>query len=168
MKDPSCLTAGCPFSDGARGGECTGTLGVLSAAEIQKVINNGAMVTFDAAAAVEIVTWDTDQWVSWDSVKTLKIKVDFANKRCLGGYVSHLPLPPLTLLAFDISPLPCGFRLREEMLTSFRRTMVWAIDLDDGTLIDSLGANMGRPKKNVPPEPGLIGQDLGSGWPDEL
>lgn len=46
--------------------------------------------------------------------------------------------------------------------------MVWAIDLDDGTLIDSLGANMGRPKKKVPPEPGLIGQDLGSGWPDEL
>ena len=118
MKDPSCLAAGCPFTDGARGGECTGTPGVLSAAEIQKVITNGATVTFDAAAAVEIVTWDTNQWVSWDSVKTLKLKVDFANKRCLGGYVSHSP-PPVSLLAFMISPLRCGFCLREEMLTFF-------------------------------------------------
>lgn len=88
------MAAGCPFTDGAHGGECTGTPGVLSAAEIQKVITNGATVTFDAAAAVEIVTWDTNQWVSWDSVKTLKLKVDYANKRCLGGYVSHSPPPP--------------------------------------------------------------------------
>ena len=87
MKDPNCLKAGCPFSDGAKGGACTGTPGVLSAGEIQKVIKDGAQVTFDEAAAVQIVTWDTDQWVSWDDKKTLKMKVDFANKRCLGGYV---------------------------------------------------------------------------------
>ena len=55
-----------------------------------------------------------------------------------------------------------------ECTDAFHSTMVWAIDLDDGTLIDSLGANMGRSKKKVSPEPGLIGQDLGSGWPDEL
>jgi chitinase len=29
------------------------------------------------------------------------------------------------------------------------RTLVWAIDLDDGTLIDALGSNMGRPKADV-------------------
>ena len=46
--------------------------------------------------------------------------------------------------------------------------MIWAIDLDDGTLIDSLGANMGRPKKKIPPQPSLWGPDLGDGWPDEL
>lgn len=46
--------------------------------------------------------------------------------------------------------------------------MVWAIDLDDGTLINALGANMGREKKNVPPQPLLWGPDLGSGWSDEL
>lgn len=97
MKDPACLHAGCPFSDGAHGGACTGTPGVLSAAEIQKIIaGGGAKVTFDEAAAVEIVTWDTDQWVSWDDKKTLKLKVDFANRRCLGGYV--LCRPCLSLL----------------------------------------------------------------------
>lgn len=85
MKDQNCMTAGCPFSDGAKGGECTGTPGVLSAAEINQIIKDGATVTFDQEAAVKIVTWDTDQWVSWDDTETLKIKVDFANRRCLGG-----------------------------------------------------------------------------------
>lgn len=85
MSSPSCLAPGCSFSDGARGGECTGTPGVLSAAEIEKIIRGGAKVTFDADAAVEIVTWDRNQWVSWDDTKTLKLKVDFANRRCLGG-----------------------------------------------------------------------------------
>lgn len=99
MKDPSCLRAGCPFSDGAKGGECTGTPGVLSAAEIQKIIKDGATVTFDEAAAVQIVTWNRNQWVSWDDQKTLKLKVDYANKRCLGGYV----LP--RLLVFSDHPM---------------------------------------------------------------
>lgn len=43
------------------------------------------------------------------------------------------------------------------------RTMVWAIDLDDGSLIDSLGANMGRKKKKTPPDAPLWGTDLGTG-----
>lgn len=84
MKNPSCMNAGCPFKDGAKGGECTGTPGVLTAGEINKVIKAGAKVEFDETAAVQIVTWDNDQWVSWDDEKTLKMKVDYANKRCLG------------------------------------------------------------------------------------
>jgi chitinase len=54
MKDASCMTAGCPFSSGANGGECTGTPGVLSAAEIVKIIANGPVT------AVKIVTWNTN------------------------------------------------------------------------------------------------------------
>lgn len=92
MKDPKCMTAGCPFKDGAKGGECTGTPGVLSAAEINKIIKNGGKVTFDKEAAVKIVTWDTDQWVSWDDSETLKLKMAYANQRCLGGYVSPCSL----------------------------------------------------------------------------
>ncbi|OHW96267.1 glycoside hydrolase family 18 protein [Colletotrichum incanum] len=114
MKDPSCMAAGCEFTEGARGGECTGTPGVLSAAEIVKILErDDARMTLDEAAAVQIVTWDSDQWVSWDDQTTLKMKQDFANRRCLGG------------------------------------TMVWAIDLDDGTLIGELGANLNRPKAQV-------------------
>jgi chitinase len=85
MKDPSCMAAGCEFTDGANGGECTGTPGVLSAAEINQIIKNGATVTFDQAAAAKIVTWDGNQWASWDDAETLKLKMDYANQRCLGG-----------------------------------------------------------------------------------
>ncbi|KAF4828354.1 Killer toxin subunits alpha/beta [Colletotrichum tropicale] len=133
MKDPNCMSAGCEFTEGAKGGECTGTPGVLSAAEIVKIIDNGATLTFDEKAAVMIVTWDTDQWVSWDDAKTLGMKVDFANRRCLGG------------------------------------TMVWAIDLDDGTLIDALGENIGRPKQDTIDEWPLVFPCLGTEQPkDEL
>lgn len=64
-----------------------------------KIIKDGATVTFDEAAAVQIVTWNRNQWVSWDDQKTLKLKVDYANKRCLGGYV----LP--RLLVFSDHPM---------------------------------------------------------------
>ncbi|KAL2068496.1 hypothetical protein VTL71DRAFT_14833 [Oculimacula yallundae] len=127
MKSSSCLDAGCEFTEGAKGGECTGTPGVLSGKEIRQIIANGATVKYDAAAAVKIVTWDSNQWVSFDDEQTLKEKVDFANMRCLGG------------------------------------TMIWAVDLDDGTEIDALGKGFGRPKKRISPQPGARQlSDLGS------
>lgn len=87
MEDPSCMEPGCPFknSTGADAGRCTGTPGVLSAAEINEIIENGATQTFYEDEAVQVVTWNTDQWVSWDNEKTLKMKLDYARKRCLGG-----------------------------------------------------------------------------------
>ncbi|KAF5549992.1 killer toxin subunits alpha beta [Fusarium mexicanum] len=85
MKSANCLDAGCEFSEGAKGGECTGTKGVLSASEINKVIKNGGKMKLDEEAAVQIVTWDSNQWVSWDDAKTLKMKLDYANEHCLGG-----------------------------------------------------------------------------------
>ncbi|EAQ91623.1 hypothetical protein CHGG_03558 [Chaetomium globosum CBS 148.51] len=88
MKDPGCMDAGCEFSEGGSGGECTGTPGVLSAHEITEIIKNGATVKLDSAAAAEIVTWDNDQWVSWDSTETLAMKVKYANERCLGGVMA--------------------------------------------------------------------------------
>ncbi|QPG94432.1 hypothetical protein C2857_006038 [Epichloe festucae Fl1] len=44
-----------------------------------------ATVTFDMEAAADIVTWGGAQWVSWNDAKTLKLKLDYANLRCLGG-----------------------------------------------------------------------------------
>ena len=80
-----CMSAGCPFKSGADGGACTGTPGVLSAAEINKIIRDGATVTFNPVPAVKIGTCGGDQWVSWDDAETLKPKIDYANQRCLGG-----------------------------------------------------------------------------------
>ncbi|EFR04224.1 chitotriosidase-1 [Nannizzia gypsea CBS 118893] len=130
MKDRNCLDPGCEFKSGARGGECTGTSGVLSAGEIKKVISQGASIKMNSEAAAKIITWDNDQWVSWDDEQTLKIKMDYANQRCLGGI------------------------------------MVWAIDLDDGTLIDALGAAMNKTKMEVfEGSQSFIGSDLGTIWP---
>ncbi|KAJ5124284.1 uncharacterized protein N7515_008109 [Penicillium bovifimosum] len=126
MKDPNCMEAGCEFSEGGNGGNCTGTPGVLSAAEITKIIDDGAKVTLDKEAAAEIVTWDKDQWVSWDNKETLAMKLNYANERCLGG------------------------------------VMVWAIDLDDGTLIESL-VGAGQKRREVLPEPPLVIPCYGSG-----
>ncbi|KFY05480.1 hypothetical protein V492_08509 [Pseudogymnoascus sp. VKM F-4246] len=131
MKDPNCMTAGCEFSGAGNGGECTGAAGVLSAAEISNIITAGATVTFDSAAAVQIVTWDNDQWVSWDDTKTLAMKVEYANQRCIGGL------------------------------------MIWAIDLDDGTLIKSLAA-AGRPVQYYNENPPLVVPCFGSDWPDDV
>jgi chitinase len=39
----------------------------------------------DKAAGVKYITWDNNQWVSYDDADTLKIKMDFANKLGLGG-----------------------------------------------------------------------------------
>lgn len=85
MEDPDCMSPGCPFSGGADPGPCTNTSGVLSTFEIKDIIANGATVTLDEAAAVKIVTWDTDQWVSYDDTETLAMKVNYANSLCLGG-----------------------------------------------------------------------------------
>ncbi|KAL4890692.1 glycoside hydrolase superfamily [Aspergillus ambiguus] len=115
MESPSCMAPGCRFRDGGRKGECTGQEGVLSASEIHKILNStkDVSIQFDKQAAVKIATWDMDQWVSWDDKETLKLKIDYANRRCLGG------------------------------------TMVWAIDLDDGVLIDALGEALGKQKRVV-------------------
>ncbi|KAF2730320.1 glycoside hydrolase [Polyplosphaeria fusca] len=85
LSDPSCKTAGCPFSGGGNPGKCTASAGTLSYAEIEEIVQAGAQVTTDSKAGVEIVTWDNNQWVSYDSPKTLKQKMDYANGKCIGG-----------------------------------------------------------------------------------
>lgn len=86
LADPSCQTAGCPFSSGGNPGPCIQTAGVLSYSEIEDIIaGSGATVTTDPVAAVEIVTWGGNQWVSYDSNNTFQQKIQWANNRCLGG-----------------------------------------------------------------------------------
>lgn len=145
MSDSSCLSAGCPFSGGGKAGPCTGTSGILSAAEIEDVIASGATVSLDAAAAVKIVTWDTNQWVSYDDAETMKMKINFANQHCLGGYVF--------LVKFR------HFNLANQVL----RTMIWAVDMDtrNGTSIDFLGSDLSREKSPTYSNNDTLGEDYG-------
>ncbi|KAJ5642215.1 glycoside hydrolase family 18 protein [Penicillium lividum] len=85
LSDSSCTEPGCEFSAGGNAGNCTQNVGTLSYAEIQDVIAGGAIATLDSAAAVKQLVWDDNQWVSYDDAYTLGLKLDYANKHCLGG-----------------------------------------------------------------------------------
>ncbi|CAI7670806.1 unnamed protein product [Penicillium pancosmium] len=95
LDDTSCMSPGCAFdkdhnsTGGAAAGQCTGTSGILSDYEINRIIKSDAPeIKYDEAAAVNWMTWNSDQWVSFDNERTLKQKADFANSRCLGGLFS--------------------------------------------------------------------------------
>ncbi|KAI8933458.1 hypothetical protein NX059_010072 [Plenodomus lindquistii] len=86
LKDPSCNKPVCPFASGAKAGECTGEAGILSNAEIGRIMaDNNLKPQFDKVAGVKWISWDSDQWVSYDDADTLKLKADFANNLGLGG-----------------------------------------------------------------------------------
>ncbi|KAI1115462.1 glycoside hydrolase [Nemania sp. NC0429] len=91
LQDPSCQTPGCPFrggktNGGAKPGPCTDTSGILSAAEIQDIISSKAITpVLDKEAAVKYMSWDNDQWVSYDDDETFRMKLDYANSLCLAG-----------------------------------------------------------------------------------
>ncbi|OHE94512.1 glycosylhydrolase family 18-9, partial [Colletotrichum orchidophilum] len=86
LSNPSCKSTGCGFSAGGNPDRSSASAGTLMFSEIQEIINKGgAQVTTDKTAAVKFVTWGGNQWVSYDDEETLKLKMDYANGKCLGG-----------------------------------------------------------------------------------
>lgn len=88
LSDPSCNKPNgiCQFSEGGSPGECTNSAGTLSNAEIFKILaSTGAKPVFDKQAAAKWVTWNSNQWVSYDDGETMQLKIKAANKWCLGG-----------------------------------------------------------------------------------
>lgn len=74
------------FTAGGNPGQCTQSSGTLSNAEINQIISaNGLTPTFDEDAAVNWITWDTNQWVSYDNGPSIQLKLQRANALCLGG-----------------------------------------------------------------------------------
>ncbi|EAW14096.1 bacteriodes thetaiotaomicron symbiotic chitinase [Aspergillus clavatus NRRL 1] len=95
LADPSCNTPGCPFytknnsTGGGVAGECTVTSGILSDYEINRILEQyNVNVEYDATAGVNWMTWNSNQWVSYDNARTLRQKADFANGKCLAGLFS--------------------------------------------------------------------------------
>jgi chitinase len=69
LNDTSCTHPGCGFdktndsSGGGKPGECTGTSGILSDYEINRVIEQYKPdVVYDEQAAVNWMTWNDNQW----------------------------------------------------------------------------------------------------------
>ncbi|OAQ59091.1 chitinase [Purpureocillium lilacinum] len=81
-----CTTPGCQFLSPGLSGKCSGEAGVLLKTEIDDIIDEyGLTPTLDTAAAVKMISWSGNQWVSFDDGDTFKIKGDFAKSQCLGG-----------------------------------------------------------------------------------
>ncbi|KAF1939360.1 hypothetical protein EJ02DRAFT_504870 [Clathrospora elynae] len=88
LADPSCNKPGCLFKGGATKGACSGESGILSYREIQEVIKVSKIKpVHDKEAGVKYITWNTDQWASFDDKETFKQKKDLAAKLGLGGYL---------------------------------------------------------------------------------
>ncbi|KAI4634170.1 uncharacterized protein J4E87_001340 [Alternaria ethzedia] len=86
LSDPSCYRPGCNFKGGASPGPCSDNSGTLTYKEIQQVIKQHKISPYyDKEAQVKYITWNQDQWVSYDDKDTFKAKIDFANKLGLGG-----------------------------------------------------------------------------------
>lgn len=88
LSSPSCNTPNgiCQFSGPANAGPCSNAAGILDDQEIQDIISTNKLTPmFDKTAAVKWITWDTNQWVSYDDADTFALKRQFANSRCLGG-----------------------------------------------------------------------------------
>ena len=88
LKDPSCNVPNgiCQFSGPASPGPCSNAAGILDDQEIQDIISkNGLKPQYDEKAAVKWITWDSNQWISYDDDETFAQKRAFANNRCLGG-----------------------------------------------------------------------------------
>ncbi|KAH6658131.1 glycoside hydrolase superfamily [Truncatella angustata] len=88
LSDPSCNTPNgvCQFSGGANAGPCSDASGILTLQEIKDVIaSKNANPVWDKAAGVKWITWDNNQWISYDDDDTFDQKRKFANSRCLGG-----------------------------------------------------------------------------------
>lgn len=81
-----CDTPGCPYLSAGDAGECSASAGILLSSEIEQIItDNNLTPVLYSNAAVKTITWDGDQWVSFDDEETFKLKADFAKSQCLGG-----------------------------------------------------------------------------------
>ncbi|KAI0108573.1 glycosyl hydrolases family 18-domain-containing protein [Nemania sp. FL0031] len=88
LRDPSCSKPGCGFKGGATKGGCSGESGILSYREIMAVIDAKKIKpVHDKTAGVKYITWNSDQWVSYDDADTFSQKKDLAKDLGLGGFL---------------------------------------------------------------------------------
>ncbi|KAM5380330.1 hypothetical protein ACJZ2D_003432 [Fusarium nematophilum] len=84
--DPDCTKPGCLFASGSDATRCSFDVGMVWNSEIDGIINeHGVQPTLDEEAAVNILSYGKNQWLTYENEETLKMKADFARGQCLGG-----------------------------------------------------------------------------------
>jgi hypothetical protein len=102
LTNPSCNTAGCPFS-GAGPGGCGGAPGSMPFFTIENIIESGsydALRFHNASTTMEMVVNETI-YLSFDNQQTWDLRAAYALEKCMRGYfwwaLDQLPGPvPLT------------------------------------------------------------------------
>ncbi|OTB14128.1 glycoside hydrolase family 18 protein [Daldinia sp. EC12] len=88
LEDPACSKPGCNFKGGATKGSCSGESGILSYREIMDIVRKKKLhPVHDKTAGVKYITWNTDQWVSYDDADTFAQKKDLAKDLGVGGFL---------------------------------------------------------------------------------
>jgi GH18 family chitinase len=86
LADPECATAGCAWISGGDAGPCSKNAGTLMYSEIADIIDNNELEPqLDEVAGVESITWNGNQWVSFDDAYSFAIKMNYANDHCISG-----------------------------------------------------------------------------------
>ncbi|KXJ84884.1 glycoside hydrolase superfamily, partial [Microdochium bolleyi] len=87
VADRSCTTPGCRFDSGGNPGPCTRDTegGTLSIAEITDLLPKSSAPIIDEKAMVKITVANGNQWIAYDDLDTWKLKIEAANRLCLGG-----------------------------------------------------------------------------------
>ncbi|EOA85186.1 glycoside hydrolase family 18 protein [Exserohilum turcica Et28A] len=86
VADQNCKYYGCKFTGPSMAGSCTKEDGLLSACEIRRIIRAKGLTPqiIPGGASVKEIAWE-NQWIGYDDDETLGMKLELANKRCLGG-----------------------------------------------------------------------------------
>lgn len=83
---PTCLEPGCTFESGTDAQSCSAEVGVLLNSEIDGLVaEQNLKPVLNKDAAVKILTWGGNNWLTYDDEETLQMKADFARSECLGG-----------------------------------------------------------------------------------
>ncbi|WQF79589.1 Putative glycoside hydrolase family 18, catalytic domain, glycoside hydrolase superfamily [Colletotrichum destructivum] len=112
LADPACNKPGCVFKGGATKRACSGESGILSYREIMEIIRTKKLKpVHDKEAGVKYITWNTDQWMSYDDKETFEQKKDLAKELGLGDYLiwaSDQDDDQLSALSAVLDPKPLG------------------------------------------------------------
>ena len=86
LKDPSCHHFGCEFSGPGNAGKCTKAPGTLAYFEIKHLLetDTNARSVYDSQS-LSMYVYTGDQFISYDSLETLRKKKEFAKQFCMRG-----------------------------------------------------------------------------------
>jgi chitinase len=107
LMDPNCATAGCLFTSGGIGG-CAGDEGVMPNFTIDEYLDNGnykSKYYNPKSGTMELVVDDT-LFISYDNIKTYKIKHEYAKLACFRGMMwwsSDMKKKPI-FMATNLAP----------------------------------------------------------------